>query len=179
MSKSTLKSNYSNSINFKILILSAIIIISSFILLSGTNAHETKNEGTVSRKKNLIVIGKNEQVIINNPDNDKEVKVLAKIDTGADRTSIGTEIAESLDLESDRTVKVISSIGGEKRPIADVIIKLAGKNIKTAVSVADRSDLSRQMILGRDVLSGFLINVNQDQITSPDNKIDQTERNHN
>ena len=117
----------------------------------------------------LIVIGQNEQVVLRNPATGEQVQVLAKIDTGADRTSIDSELAEALglELENARTVTVTSATGEEERSLVKVEIGLAGQTFESTVSVNDRSGLSTAMILGKSDLSGFLVSTAQDQLTSP------------
>lgn len=91
----------------------------------------------------------------------KKVKVEAKLDTGAWRSSIDEDMAEELGLlEEDNilwTKKVKSSMGKEKRPVINVIFWLKGRKIETSASVADRSKLRRQFIVGRRDLAGFLV----------------------
>ena len=92
----------------------------------------------------------------------EKVKVKAKIDTGAYRTSIDEGLAKSLGLLNPENVLFYkgfrSSMGSEKRPIIELVFWLGEKKIKTAANISDRSDLKRPMIIGRKDLEGFLIN---------------------
>jgi len=117
----------------------------------------------------FTVIGQNEQVILTNPETNEQVQVLAKVDTGADRSSIDTGLAEALglDLESAETVTVTSATGEEERSLVGVNISLAGRTFPSTVSVNDRSSLSTDMILGQNDLAGFLVSTTQDQLTTP------------
>lgn len=117
----------------------------------------------------LTLIGQNEQVVLTNPETDEQVQVLAKIDTGADRSSVDEELTEvlGLDLEGAEIVTVTSATGEEERPLVDVEIGLAGQTFASTVSVNDRRGLSTDMILGQNDLAGFLVSTAQDQLTSP------------
>ncbi|PIU33171.1 hypothetical protein COT04_01495 [Candidatus Shapirobacteria bacterium CG07_land_8_20_14_0_80_39_12] len=88
-------------------------------------------------------------------------EVWAKVDTGAWRTSIDLELAKRLGLLRKENVlwtKVWkSSLGKEERQTIDLTFYLAGRKIKTIAVVADRSNLRRQMIIGRRDLDGFLV----------------------
>jgi len=124
----------------------------------------------------LTVIGQNEPVILENPETGERVQVLAKVDTGADRTSIDEDIAEDLglDLEDAPTVTIVSATGEEERPVVDVTLKIAGKTRQSAVSVNDRSGLSTPMIVGLGDLQGFLVSPSQDQLTTPEGAAEMT-----
>lgn len=91
----------------------------------------------------------------------ERVKILAKIDTGAWRTSIDKELARSLDLLRPdnviKTKKVRSSLGKEERPIITLTYWLKGIKITTIAGVADRKSLKRKVIIGRRDLGRFLV----------------------
>jgi len=86
---------------------------------------------------------------------------MAKIDTGAWRTSISEKLAEELGLlTADNilwTKKFKSSLGVQVRPVVSVTFWLAGRKIITPASVAKRMALKYQMIIGRKNLKGFLV----------------------
>lgn len=88
-------------------------------------------------------------------------KVIAKVDTGAWRTSVNKNIAGELGLTRKDNVlwtkKVKSTLGQEDRPVVAMTFWLAGRKIKTSVSVAKRTALKFPVIIGRKDLKGFLI----------------------
>lgn len=92
----------------------------------------------------------------------KKKKVIAKIDTGAWRTSISETLADELGLlESDNvlwTKSVKSSLGKEERPIIGLTFWLAGRKVLTPASVARRGSLKYPVIVGRKNLKGILVN---------------------
>jgi len=96
------------------------------------------------------------------PDRHK-VKVLAKVDTGAWRSSIDKTFAEKNGLLKKENIlwsKVFkSSLGSEERPVINIKFYLAGRKIETIASVSNRQGLRKIFIIGRRDLQGFLIKV--------------------
>jgi alpha-L-glutamate ligase-like protein len=98
---------------------------------------------------------------------EKRYKKLAKIDTGALRSSISNEILKKLnikELEEKRIVR--SSLGEEIRPIAPLTFYLKGEKIDTEVFVADRAQMKYEMIIGRRDLKNFIVDPSKVRIGS-------------
>jgi alpha-L-glutamate ligase-like protein len=107
---------------------------------------------------------KNDELIkIVIPGKKKRVEVMAKIDTGAWRSSIDKSFAEKnglLEKENILWTKVFkSSLGSEERPVINFSFYLAGTRINTVASVSNRKGLKKVCIIGRRDLQGFLVKV--------------------
>jgi len=93
--------------------------------------------------------------------NGKKEFVNAKIDTGADGSSIDRVLAEELGLiEPDNILYYDyfrNALGRKKREIVGVTFIMAGRKIKTQISIADRSRLRTKMLVGRRDLKQFAV----------------------
>lgn len=95
--------------------------------------------------------------------NDGIVNDIAKADTGAKRTSIDRTLAETIDASPViETTTVRSSNGKQERPIVPVGIQVCGENYILEVSVTDRSHMDYPVIIGRDILQNFVVDVNKE-----------------
>ena len=106
------------------------------------------------------VIHLSEKIWIKGPGGEERVR--AKVDTGADRTTVDRDLAERLKLGPALSkVTLKASAGGQRleRPVVDAEITIAEHTYKLRVGVADRSQMRYRVIIGRDILrSGdFLI----------------------
>ncbi len=106
-------------------------------------------------------IGLIEEVTILTND-DKKKKVMAKIDTGATKSSIDINLASDLKLGPIIKTKLIKSAHGVRiRPVLIVEIDLHGKRMKAEFTLADRNHMSYRMLIGQNILkNGFLIDPN-------------------
>jgi len=104
-----------------------------------------------------IVIGLAEKVNIQYSGGKKNV--VAKIDTGATKSSIDTNLAAELRLGPVIKSKLVKSAHGSKlRPIIEATIELAGKRIKSEFTLADRAHMKYRILIGQNILKdGFLI----------------------
>ena len=88
-------------------------------------------------------------------------KVLARIDTGAERSSMCSNLLKKAYKEKPPVVKFVqfrSSNGVEKRPIVKVPITIGGRKIRATFSVTDRRDMTYDVLIGQNILKkDFLI----------------------
>lgn len=103
------------------------------------------------------VIGLAEKVRIHHQKGSKSV--IAKVDTGATKSSIDTNLAAELKLGPVIKSKLVKSAHGSKlRPIIEATIELAGKKIKSEFTLADRAHMQYRILIGQNILKdGFLI----------------------
>ena len=87
--------------------------------------------------------------------------VRAKIDTGADSSSIDRELAEQLGLlDSDNFLYdeyFRNALGRKKREVVGVKFVMVGRKVATRVSIADRSRLRTKFLVGRRDLKDFVV----------------------
>lgn len=85
------------------------------------------------------------------------VLVHAKIDTGADRSSVHEDLCLALGWELTGTTAVRSANGRRVRNKYLATFIIEGTEFLTEVTGTDRSKLSHPMLLGRDVLREALV----------------------
>jgi hypothetical protein len=106
----------------------------------------------------------------------KTVETLAKIDTGAARSSIDEKIAEEAGLGPIiKFVRIKSAVADkpyDRRPVYRAKIEIAGKKIPVEINVADRRRLKYKALIGRDILrSNFLVDVEHTHKTVKKNNL--------
>lgn len=89
----------------------------------------------------------------------ENVKVKARVDTGATKSSVDKTLSEKIDLGPIIGTKVVKSAHGiSTRPLVEAKIKISKKNVKGDFSIADRSHMKYQVLIGQNILKqGFLI----------------------
>ena len=104
-----------------------------------------------------ITVGLTEKIRLVSNGNSKDFT--AKIDTGATKSSIDIKLASKLNLGPVIKSKIIKSAHGNKlRPIVEAEILLAGKKIKSEFTLADRSHMKYDVLIGVNILKdGFLV----------------------
>jgi len=108
------------------------------------------------------MIGIVEKVIVYGKDKKKK-EVLARIDTGATKSSIDAMLAAEMLIGPVKMHKLVRSAHGRTlRPVVKLKIKLSGKIIMKEATIADRSEMRFGMLIGRNMLDGFLIDPSMD-----------------
>ena len=89
----------------------------------------------------------------------KSKKVIARIDTGATKSSIDAKLAAELNLGPIiRTKLVKSSHGTSIRPIIKAKISILGEELVEEFTIADRTHMKYQVLIGQNILKhNFLI----------------------
>ena len=104
------------------------------------------------------IIGLTEKVIIIGPE--KQKKITARIDTGADTCSIDKKLAKRLGLEPVKKLKKIkSAYGTRKRRVVMARLEIKKRKfLKVRFTLADRSHLKYEALIGKNILKrNFLI----------------------
>ena len=107
-----------------------------------------------------IVIGYTEEVVVSGTSGSEAV--VAKSDTGAARTSIDTQLAATIGagpIRSMTRVKSGSLKSGKARPVVDIVVGVGGHQHTVTASVEDRSHMDYPMLLGRDILEHYQVDV--------------------
>jgi alpha-L-glutamate ligase-like protein len=85
--------------------------------------------------------------------------IVAKVDTGAWRTTLDEALAKKYSLHKpvieERPVR--GALGEDTRPVVELTMKIRDRIIKTNAFIADRSHMNYDMIIGRRDLKGFLV----------------------
>lgn len=87
-------------------------------------------------------------------------EIMARVDTGAERSSIHDELAKELGIElNEETQKIRSAHGLTRRALGNVDIEIGGQFIKSEFTIYDRSKMKYLVLIGHDVLKqgNFLI----------------------
>ena len=106
------------------------------------------------------VIGYTEEVLVSGTSGTE--RVVAKSDTGASRTSIDTRLAAEIGagpIKSMTKVKSGSVKTGKSRPIVDIVVGIGGDRHTVAASLEDRAHMDYRMLLGRDILEHYQVDV--------------------
>jgi alpha-L-glutamate ligase-like protein len=108
-------------------------------------------------EEQTTILGVIEKVTIYGNDKKKKT-VRAKVDTGAYRTSIDSDLVEELGLDPHGTfVRVRSGSGRQKRRTVKLRFKLQGKEMETIATYTPRGHLRFPVIIGRKDMKGFLV----------------------
>ncbi|MBD3248944.1 hypothetical protein GF336_02760 [Candidatus Woesearchaeota archaeon] len=116
----------------------------------------TKQRNKVKKEKSTIV-GLTEKITIKGPGGSK--RLVARIDTGATMSSIDNKLASELKLGPViRTKLVKSAHGNTVRPVMMASLKLAGRDLKSKFTIADRTHMKYRVLIGQNILKkNFLV----------------------
>ncbi|WP_123539202.1 putative ATP-dependent zinc protease [Halosimplex salinum] len=123
-----------------------------------------------------LVIGYTEEVLISGTKGSESV--VAKSDTGATRTSIDTRLAADIGagpIKSITKVRSGSSKSSKSRPLVDVVVGVGGTRHTVTASVEDRSHMNYPVILGRDILGDYQVDVSRQADRESDPEIESEE----
>lgn len=104
-----------------------------------------------------IIIGLREKVVIYGEG--KGLRVSARIDTGATKSSIDEDLAKRRNLGPPIKTSIVKSAHGTKRrPVIKAKIKIQGKILSSEFTIADRKHMKYKVLIGQNILKqGFLI----------------------
>jgi len=108
-------------------------------------------------KASKKILGAVEEVILKSKLGDR--KALARIDTGANMSSIDEKLAAELGFgQIVRTKKIRSSHGRSERPVVSAEVIVGGIRHSSEFTVIDRSHMKYPVLIGRNILeNGFMI----------------------
>jgi len=92
----------------------------------------------------------------------KKIEVMAKFDTGAERTSIDKQIVSKIGLNPVGKTTTVNIHGRTVRPLVDVKLKIKGKKLNVKANVSDRSSRKYKVLIGRDIMfSNFIVDISK------------------
>lgn len=109
-----------------------------------------------------IAIGFTERVVVTGTTGTRTV--VAKSDTGAASTSIDVRLAAEIGAGPIHTVSRVRSAAteaGQTRPVIDLVLGIGGRQHTVAANIEDRSHRTHPLLLGRDVLRHYRLDVSQ------------------
>lgn len=93
-------------------------------------------------------IGLSEKVVL---ENGKAYR--AKIDTGAESSSIDSGLFKKLEERKIEGYKIVrSALGKHRRPMVMLEVEFLGEMYKEKFTIADRKDLKFKILIGKDIL---------------------------
>ncbi|OYT41533.1 hypothetical protein B6U80_01170 [Candidatus Pacearchaeota archaeon ex4484_26] len=102
------------------------------------------------------ILGLIEPVYIKGKDEEgkaKELKIKAKIDTGAYKSSISKSLVKKLKLGPVKKTMIIkSALGKERRKVIKVQVRIKNKKLKAFFSIANRKHLTYDILIGQNIL---------------------------
>ena len=94
---------------------------------------------------------------------DSGVRVTGLVDTGAEISSIDVNLTKQLKINPPilRRIYVRTAHGTQQRDIIMLRIKIKGQILQREFTLSDRREMKQKILLGRNVLKGFLIDLNR------------------
>ncbi|QKY21817.1 ATP-dependent zinc protease (plasmid) [Halolamina sp. CBA1230] len=121
---------------------------------------ETVGTEPERQPEETTTIGYTEDVLVSGTSGTE--RVVAKSDTGAARTSIDTRLAAEIGagpIKSMTKVRSGSVKSGKARPVVDIVVGVGGDRHTVAASLEDRGHMDYQLLLGRDILQHYRVDV--------------------
>ncbi|MFC7019125.1 MULTISPECIES: RimK family alpha-L-glutamate ligase [Haloarcula] len=128
------------------------------------------------RKPERVTIGYIEEVQVTGTRGTETI--LAKSDTGATRTSIDSQLAADIGTGPIKDIVRIKSgslKSGRSRPVVDLVVGIGGEQHTVTASVEDRSHMDYPLLLGRDILTHYQVDVNKRADSEPDGEEEEEE----
>lgn len=103
--------------------------------------------------------------------------VMAKSDTGATRTSIDAQLAAEIGTGPIKDIVKIRSgsvKSGRSRPVVDLVVGVGGKQHTVTASIEDRSHMEYPLLLGRDILEHYHVDVRRQADESEPKALEET-----
>lgn len=91
---------------------------------------------------------------------EREISVLALVDTGARISSVDEKVARQAGIGPrirHARIRTASSSEISSRPVLSATIEIGGKTFATEVNVADRSRMAFPVLIGRNILRGSFV----------------------
>ena len=123
----------------------------------------------------IPLIGYVEEVVIMGTSGQQTV--MAKSDTGATRTSIDAHLAAEIGTGPIKDIVKIKSgsvKSGRSRPVVDLVVGVGGKQHTVTASIEDRSHMEYPLLLGRDILEHYHVDVRRQADESEPAAIEET-----
>ncbi len=105
-----------------------------------------------------VVIGLTEQVVINGTRGNRTV--IGRCDTGAARTVVDLEVAADIGAGPIHTLSRTDR-SGRSRPVVDLVLGIGGIQHTVEAHIEDRSRRDHPLVLGRDVLKHYQLDVSR------------------
>ncbi len=107
--------------------------------------------------KDRTLLGLTEKITLFGHD-DANHTLMAKVDTGASKSSIALNLALNLKLGPVVESRLVKSAHGSKlRPVVAVYILLGGRKLKAKFTLADRGHMKYKVLIGENILKRSIL----------------------